>query len=49
MSSFSEKLDKESDKDNIEIYAYTNILKSEMILKNNYEVDFRQDKSLIVS
>ena len=33
-----------NDKDNIEISANTNTLKSEMILKNNYEVDFRQDK-----
>ena len=37
--------DKENDKDNIEISSNTNTLKSEMILKNNYEVDFRQDKS----
>ena len=33
--------DKANDKDNIEISANTNTLKSEMILKNNYEVDFR--------
>ena len=32
--------DKVNDKDNIEISANTNTLKSEMILKNNYEVDF---------
>ena len=38
--------DKESDKDNIEISANTNTFKSEIILKNNYEVDFRQDKSI---
>ena len=38
--------DKANDKDNIEISANTNTLKSEMILKNNYEVDFRQDKSI---
>ena len=30
--------DKENDKDNIEISANTNTLKSEMFLKNNYEV-----------
>ena len=38
--------DKENDKDNIEIYVNTNTLKSEMILKNNYEVDFGQDKTI---
>ena len=38
--------DKADDKDNIEISANTNPLKSEMFLKNNYEVDFRQDKSI---
>ena len=38
--------DKAKDKDNIEISAYTNTLKSEMILKNNSEVDFRQNKSI---
>ena len=38
--------DKANDKDNIEISANTNVLKSEMFLKNNYEVDFRQDKSI---
>ena len=38
--------DKANDKDNIEIAANTNTLKSEMMLKNNYEVDFRQDKSI---
>ena len=38
--------DKANDKDNIEITANTNTLKSEMILKNNYEVDFRKDKSI---
>ena len=32
--------------DNIEISANTNTLKSEMFLKNNYEVDFRKDKSI---
>ena len=41
--------DKANDKDNIEISANTNTLKSEMFLKNNYEVDFRQDKSLIIA
>ena len=52
MSSFNENgeknchYDKANDKDNIEISANTNTLKSEMILKNNYEVDFRQDKSI---
>ena len=30
--------------DNIEISANTDTLKYEMILKNNYEVDYRQDK-----
>ena len=38
--------DKENVKNNIEISANTNTLMSEMILKNNYEVDFRQDKSI---
>ena len=38
--------DKASDKNNIEISANTNTLKSEMFLKNNYEVDFRRDKSI---
>ena len=38
--------DKENEKDNIEIFAYTNRLKSEIILQNNYEVDFRKDKSI---
>ena len=38
--------DKANVKDNIEISVNTNTLKSEMILKNNYEVDFRQDKSI---
>ena len=38
--------DKANDKDNIEISANTNTLKSEMFLKNNYEVDLREDKSI---
>ena len=38
--------DKVNDKDNVEISAYTNTLNSEMFLKNNYEVDFRKDKSI---
>ena len=38
--------DKANDKDNIEISAKTNTLKSEMFPKNNYEVDFRTDKSI---
>ena len=38
--------DKANDKDNIEISANTNTLKSEMFLKNNYEVDFRTDNSI---
>ena len=38
--------DQTSDKVYIEIYANTNTLKSEMFLKNNYEVDFRKDKSI---
>ena len=38
--------DKENDKDNIEISANTNTLNAEMILKNNYEVDFKQYKSI---
>ena len=42
--------DQANDKDNIEISANTNTSKSEMILKNNYEVDFRKVKNpLIVS
>ena len=35
-----------SDKDNIEISANTNTLKSEMFLRNNCEVDFRQYNSI---
>ena len=52
MSLFNEKLekndhyDKVNGKDNVEISANTNTLKSEMFLKNNYEVDFRKDKSI---
>ena len=38
--------DKANDKNNIEISANTNTLKSEMFLKNNCEVDFRKDKSI---
>ena len=38
--------DKANDKDNSEISANTNTLKSEMILNNNYEVDFRQNNSI---
>ena len=38
--------DKENDKNNVEISANTNTLRSEMFLRNNYEVDFRKDKSI---
>ena len=38
--------DKANDKDKYEISANTNTVNSEMILKNNYEVDYRQDKSI---
>ena len=38
--------DKANDKDNIEISANTNKLKSEMIINNNYEVDFRRYNSI---
>ena len=38
--------DKANDTYNIKISANTNTLKSEMFLKNNYEVDFRKDKSI---
>ena len=38
--------DKANDKDNIEISANTNTLKSEIVLRNNYEVDFRQYNSI---
>ena len=38
--------DKVNNKDNIEISANTNTLKSEMFLKNNYEVDFTKDQSI---
>ena len=41
----NKRYDKANNNDNIETSAITNTLKSEMILKNNYEVDFRQDKS----
>ena len=37
---------KANDKNNIELYANTNRLKSEMFLRNNYEVDFRQYNSI---
>ena len=38
--------DKSNDMDKLELYANTNILKSEMFLENNYEVDFRKGKSI---
>ena len=38
--------DKANDKDNIEVSAKTNTLKSEMFLKNNNEVHFKKDKSI---
>ena len=38
--------DKANDKDNIEISENTNILKSEMFLRNNYEFDCRQHNSI---
>ena len=38
--------DKANNMDNIEISANTNTLKSEMFLKNKYEVDFRKVKSI---
>ena len=38
--------DKENDMNNVEISANTNTLRSEMFLKNNYEVDFGKDKSI---
>ena len=38
--------DKENDKNNVEISANTNTLRSEMFLKINYEVDFGKDKSI---
>ena len=38
--------DKINDKNNIEISANANTLRSEMFLKNNNEVDVRQDKSI---
>ena len=42
--------EKENDKNNFATSANTNTSKSEMILKNNNEVDFRQNKeSLIVT
>ena len=52
MSSFNEKweknghYDKANDKDNIEISPNTNTLKSEMIINNNSEVDFRRYNSI---
>ena len=52
MSLFNEKLEKNShhnkanDKGYMEISAKTNTLKSEMILKNNNDVDFRRYKSI---
>ena len=38
--------DKINDKNNIEISANTNTLRSEMFLKKNYKVDFRKDNSI---
>ena len=38
--------DKANDKDIIKISANTKSLKSKMFLKNNYEVNFRKDKSI---
>ena len=38
--------DKINDKNNIDISANTNTLRSEMCLKNNYKVDFRKDNSV---
>ena len=38
--------DQTSDKVYIEISTNTNTLKSEMFLRNNYEVDYRKDKSI---
>ena len=38
--------DEENDKNNVEISANTNTLRSEMFLKNNYEIYFRKDKSI---
>ena len=38
--------DKANVKDNTKISSNTKTLKSEKFLKNNYEVDFRQDKSI---
>ena len=40
--------DKANDMDNIEISANTNTLKSEMFIKNNYEIDFRKINPLII-
>ena len=37
---------KANDKDNIEISANTNTLKSEMVMNNNFEVDFRRYNSI---
>ena len=37
---------KQNDKDNIEISANTNTLKSELIINNNCEVDFRKYNSI---
>ena len=38
--------DKAKNKDNIDICANTNTLKSEMIISNNCDVDFRRYKSI---
>ena len=38
--------DKANDKNNIDISAHTNTLKSEMIINNNCEVDFRRYNSI---
>ena len=41
--------DKADDKDNIEIFANTNTLMSEMIINNNCEIDFRRYNSINMS
>ena len=38
--------DKANDKDNIEIFANTNTLKSKMMINNNCEVDFMRYNSI---
>ena len=47
MSSFSQKNSENNHKEAVTISANTDSLKAEMILKENYQVDFRPPNSII--